>query len=103
MLRHLRPALMMLLFLTLITGVFYPLLVTGISQALFPSKANGSIIEEERQARGLFAHRSAVHLAEVLLEPALGDESVPVQRCSLNRIELWPAEPGIAERDKGPG
>jgi len=52
MLRHLRPALMLLLVLTVITGGFYPLLVTGISQLLFPSKANGSIIEENGQHRG---------------------------------------------------
>ncbi|MBP1646772.1 MAG: potassium-transporting ATPase subunit [Bacteroidetes bacterium] len=52
MLRHLRPALMLLLVLTVITGGFYPLLVTGISQLLFPSKANGSIIEENGQRRG---------------------------------------------------
>jgi K+-transporting ATPase ATPase C chain len=52
MLRHLRPALVMLLLLTLLTGGIYPLLVTGISQALFPSKANGSVIEENDRAVG---------------------------------------------------
>jgi potassium-transporting ATPase KdpC subunit len=52
MFRHLRPAIMMLMLMTLMTGVLYPLLVTGISQALFPSKANGSIIEKNGQARG---------------------------------------------------
>jgi K+-transporting ATPase ATPase C chain len=34
----------MLLFMSIITGVMYPLLVTGIGQVLFPSKANGSIV-----------------------------------------------------------
>jgi K+-transporting ATPase KdpC subunit len=52
MLKHLRPALLMLLFLSLITGVLYPLVVTGISQAIFPSKANGSIIEKNGQPVG---------------------------------------------------
>jgi len=41
---HLRPALMTLLLLTLITGVAYPLLVTGIAQAVFPYQADGSLI-----------------------------------------------------------
>ncbi len=52
MLRHIRPALMMLLLLTLITGVLYPLAVTGIGQALFPSGVNGSIIERNGRAVG---------------------------------------------------
>jgi len=44
--QHLRPALMLLLLLTLITGVIYPLAVTGIARAFFPGKANGSLIEQ---------------------------------------------------------
>jgi K+-transporting ATPase KdpC subunit len=39
-----RPALVVLALLTLLTGVAYPLLVTGIAQAAFPSQANGSLI-----------------------------------------------------------
>jgi len=42
--RQLRPALLSLLVLTLITGVLYPLLVTGLAQVIFPRQANGSVI-----------------------------------------------------------
>lgn len=44
MMAQLRAALVSLLMLTLVTGVAYPLLVTGIAQAAFPSQANGSLI-----------------------------------------------------------
>jgi K+-transporting ATPase ATPase C chain len=43
--RQLFPALMVLLVFTLITGVAYPLVVTGIAQGLFSDKADGSLVE----------------------------------------------------------
>jgi K+-transporting ATPase ATPase C chain len=52
MFRQVRPALLMLLFMSLITGGIYPLLVTGLGQALFPSQANGSIIGRNGKAVG---------------------------------------------------
>ncbi len=39
-----RPALSLLLLMTLITGVAYPLVVTGVAQVAFPAQANGSLI-----------------------------------------------------------
>ena len=45
--QQLRPALMMLVILTAITGVLYPLLVTGVAQLVFPWQANGSLLGEE--------------------------------------------------------
>ena len=52
MISQLRPALMVLLLLTLVTGVAYPLLVTGIAQAVFPAQAQGSLIVKDGHVVG---------------------------------------------------
>jgi K+-transporting ATPase ATPase C chain len=48
----LRPAVTLLLALTVITGIAYPLLVTAIAQMLFPRAANGSVIERDGKTLG---------------------------------------------------
>jgi K+-transporting ATPase ATPase C chain len=52
MTKQLRPALVMLAILTLITGIIYPLVVTGIAQLVFPAQAHGSLLIDGEQVIG---------------------------------------------------
>lgn len=50
--KQIRPAFLVFFILTIITGVIYPLVVTGIAQVLFPQQANGSIIFKDGKPIG---------------------------------------------------
>ncbi|APX84341.1 potassium-transporting ATPase subunit C [Methylorubrum extorquens] len=112
MLNQLRPALVLLVALTAITGLAYPLAVTGVAGALFPAKAAGSLIERDGRivgssligqsftGEGYFHGRpSATNAAD----PADASKTVPAPYNAANSAgsNLGPTSAALAERVKG--
>ncbi|PWU26690.1 potassium-transporting ATPase subunit C [Pseudomonas sp. RW407] len=96
MLTHIRPAIASLALLSLVTGVAYPLLVTGIAQLAFPEQANGSLV---RDARGEV--RGSALLAQKFEDPQWFHERPSAgdfATVSSSASNLAPGNPALAQR-----
>ena len=112
MLIQLRPALVLLVALTAVTGLAYPLAMTGLAGALFPAKAAGSLIERDGKVVGSsligqsFSGANYFHgrpSATTAADPADATKTVPAPYNAANSSgsNLGPTSAALAERVKG--
>ncbi|MBK4987830.1 MULTISPECIES: potassium-transporting ATPase subunit KdpC [Pseudomonas] len=96
---YLRPALSLVLLMTLLTGALYPLAVTGIAQLVFPTQANGSLVRDEQgQVRGsALIAQAFTGDAWFHSRPSAGAYATVASAAS----NLSPGNPALAERVKG--
>ena len=111
MLKEIRPALIVLLILTAITGLAYPLAITGLAQLVFPVQASGSLMERDGQVIGSeligqqFASDRYFHgrpSATTAPDPKDASKSVPSPYNAANSggSNLGPTSKDLAERVK---
>ena len=111
MLREIRPAILVLLLLTLITGLAYPLAITAIAGAIFPKQAQGSLIERDGKVVGSaligqeFKQDKYFHgrlSATTAPDPADSSKTVPAPYNAANSgaSNLGPTSKALADRLK---
>jgi potassium-transporting ATPase KdpC subunit len=111
MLREIRPAILVLVVLTLITGLAYPLAMTGIAGVLFPKQAQGSLIEKDGKVIGSaligqeFKEDKYFHgrpSATVAPDPADSTKTVsaPYNAANSGGSNLGPTSKALADRLK---
>jgi potassium-transporting ATPase KdpC subunit len=112
MLKQIRPAIVMIVLLTIITGIIYPFAMTGIGQALFSQQANGSLIEKDGKVIGSaligqnfagdkYFHGRPSATTETDPNDATKTVSVPYAADNSTGSNLGPTSKALIDRVKG--
>ncbi len=99
--KQLRPALVSLALLSLLTGVIYPLLVTGIAQVVFPSQANGSLIVRDGQVLGSSLVGQPFDDPKYFWSRLSATSPAPYNGASSSGSNLGPLNDGLTDEIKG--
>jgi potassium-transporting ATPase KdpC subunit len=100
MLKELKPALLLFVALTLITGVIYPGLVTGIAQLAFKSEANGSMVERDGKDVGSRLIGQPFSDPKYFWSRASATTPMPYNAGSSSGSNLGPLNPALADAVK---
>jgi K+-transporting ATPase ATPase C chain len=91
-----RPALLMMAVMTLLTGVVYPLVVTGLAQVVFPGQANGSLIVEGDKLLGSSLIGQPFDDAKYFWPRPSATGPFPYNAAASTGSNLGPIEPNLA-------
>ena len=91
--QQIAPGFKMMLVLTVLTGLIYPGVVTGLCQILFPAQANGSLIVSEWAGCGFGTHRTEFQEARVLPTAAFRGRQRRIRSHRFRCVESWPDKP----------
>ncbi len=97
---QLRPALVMLALLTVITGVIYPLTVTAIAQAIFPWQANGSLLVRNGQPAGSALIGQPFDAPKYFWGRLSGTAPFPYNAAASSGSNLGPTNPALLDQVK---
>jgi K+-transporting ATPase ATPase C chain len=97
MVKILRQSLMVLVALTLITGIIYPLAVTGIARGVFPNKANGSLVVQNDTAVGSALIGQPFSDPKYFWSRPSATSPVPYNAAASSGSNLGPTNPALLE------
>jgi len=100
MLTHLRPAILLTLALTVLTGLVYPLVVTGVAQLVFPRQANGSLIVQDGTVVGSALIGQPFDGPKYFWGRPSATSPYPYNAASSSGSNLGPTNPALADAVK---
>ena len=101
MLSHLRPAILLTLVMTVLTGLAYPLLVTGVAQVLFPRQANGSLIIKDGKVVGSSLIGQPFDEPRYFWSRPSATSPFPYNAAASSGSNLGPTNPALADAVRG--